>query len=71
MARFGITKQEVCVELEAATGKSAESWYRRLHSWYSGESDSCRFATADEVLTSLYLIDRWITDLNDVYQLAA
>lgn len=71
MARLGITKDEVCAELAAATGKSAESWARRLYSWYSGESETTRFATADEVLTSLYLIDRWITDLNDVYQLAA
>ena len=68
---LGITKDEVTRELAAATGKSQEAWARRLYSILNGESETVRFSTADEILTSLYLIDRWYSELDDIYQLAA
>lgn len=70
MEQWDLTETEVARELAANTGKSEEAWLRRLYSWRSGETDTCRFDLADQVLTGLYLIDRWRTDLNDIYEAA-
>lgn len=71
MTRLGITKDELAWELATNTGKTYEAWVRRLYAIFSGEQDAVRFQTADEILTNLYLVDRWYTELDDLYQAAA
>ena len=71
MGRLGITRDELAWELSSGTGKSYEAWCRRLYSIFNGESESVRFSTADEILTNLYLVDRWYTELDDLYYAAA
>ena len=68
---FGLHDYEIARELAANTGKTEDAWIRRLYAWRHGESDTCRFDLADQVLSSLYLIDRWYTDLSDIYERAA
>ena len=67
---FGLTDNEIAREIAANTGGTEDAWVRRLFAWRHGESDTCRFDSADKVLSSLYLIDRWYTDLNDIYDAA-
>lgn len=69
-ARLGITDMELAREIAANLGENEEAWFRRLYSWRSGESETCRFDTADRALTSLYLLEHWYTDLYDIYQAA-
>lgn len=69
--RWGITYRNVARELEAAGHGTQEAWERRLYSWRNGESETCRFDMADKVLSSLYLIGHWFTDLKDIYERAA
>jgi hypothetical protein len=66
-----ISRDEVARELSAATGKTYEAWVRRIYSILNGESETVRFQTADEILTSLYLADRWYSELFDIYEAAA
>lgn len=71
MERMGITKDELAWELAANTGKTYQAWCRRLYAIFNGESECVRFQTADEILTNLYLVDRWYTELDDLYKSAA
>ena len=68
--QWKLTDTELAREIAANTGTNEEAWFRRLYAWRSGESETCRFDTADKVLSSLYLIDRWRSDLNDIYEAA-
>lgn len=67
---FGLSDSEIAREIAANTGDTEDAWIRRLFAWRHGESDTCRFNMADKVLSSLYLIDRWYTDLSDIYEAA-
>lgn len=69
--RLGITETELAREIAANCGDSEEAWMRRLYSWRSGETETCRFDMADKALTGLYLLDHWYTDLKDIYEKAA
>lgn len=67
---FGLSDSEIAREIAANLGEKEEAWFRRLYAWRSGESTTCRFDSADRALSSLYLIDRWYTDLADIYEAA-
>lgn len=69
--RFNLCDYELAREIAANLGENEDAWYRRLYSWHSGETETCRFDMADKALTSLYLLEHWYTDLNDIYEKAA
>lgn len=71
MASLGISRDELCWELEAGTMVSHDAWCRRLYSWYSGETEAVRFPMVDSIISALGLTDRWSTDLSDIYELVA
>lgn len=68
---YGLDRTSLAREIASGSMLSEDAWFRRLYAWYNGESSYVRFSTVDAVLCALGWMDRWHSDLADIYELAA